>query len=105
LGYGVTHAIWHAVSAPAGTAPAVVATLRRGLQAMVGDDGFKAALQKLGERPQHLDSEALEQFLAQDYQKVGRSYGRSFGSKASGKKGAHHEDTSRYHALRLPVHG
>jgi hypothetical protein len=71
LGYDVTHAIWHAVSVPAGTAPAVVATLRRGLQAMVGDEGFKAALQKLGERPQYLDSEALEQFLAQDYQKVG----------------------------------
>jgi tripartite-type tricarboxylate transporter receptor subunit TctC len=71
LGYDVTHAIWHAVLVPAGTAPAVVATLRRGLQAMVNDEGFKAALQKLGERPQYLDSEALERFLAQDYQKVG----------------------------------
>jgi hypothetical protein len=35
----------------------------------------------------------------------GRSYGRSFRSKASRKKGAHHEDASRYHALRFSVHG
>jgi tripartite-type tricarboxylate transporter receptor subunit TctC len=71
LGYHVTHAIWHAVLVPVGTPPDIVATLRRGLKAMVDDDAFKAALHKLGERPQYLDSTALEQFLEQDYQKVG----------------------------------
>jgi tripartite-type tricarboxylate transporter receptor subunit TctC len=71
LGYEVTHAIWHAVMVPAGTPPEIVATLRRGLKAMVDDDAFKASLQKLGERPQYLNSEAFSQFLEQDYQKVG----------------------------------
>jgi tripartite-type tricarboxylate transporter receptor subunit TctC len=71
LGYDLTHAIWHAVMAPAGTPPEVVATLRRGLKAMVDDDTFKESLQKLGERPQYLNSEALAQFLERDYQKIG----------------------------------
>jgi tripartite-type tricarboxylate transporter receptor subunit TctC len=71
LGYDVTHDIWYAVLVPAGPVPAIVAMLHRWLQAMVDDEAFKAALQKLGERPQYLNSEALKLFLAQDYQKVG----------------------------------
>jgi tripartite-type tricarboxylate transporter receptor subunit TctC len=71
LGYDVTHTIWHALMVPAGTPPEVVATLRRGLKAMVEDATFQAALQKLGERPQYLDAEALERFLEEDYRKNG----------------------------------
>ena len=71
LGYDVTHTIWHALMVPVGTPAEIVATLRRGLKAMTEDDAFKAALQKLGERPQYLSAEALETFLEQDYQKVG----------------------------------
>jgi tripartite-type tricarboxylate transporter receptor subunit TctC len=71
LGYDLTHAIWHAVLVPANTPPEIVATLRRGLKAMVDDAAFKEALQKLGERPQYLNGEALTQFLEQDYHKVG----------------------------------
>jgi tripartite-type tricarboxylate transporter receptor subunit TctC len=71
LGYDVTHAIWHAVLVPASTPPEIVAALRRGLQAMVEDEAFKTSLQKLGEQPQYMNGEAFEQFLKQDYQKVG----------------------------------
>jgi tripartite-type tricarboxylate transporter receptor subunit TctC len=71
LGYDVSHTIWHAVLVPVGTPPEVVARLRQGLKAMVDDEAFKAALQKLGDQPQYLNSEALTQFLEQDYQKVG----------------------------------
>lgn len=71
LGYDVTHVIWHAVLAPRGTPPEVVNTLRRGLKAMTDDEAFRASLSKLGERVQYLDSAALEEFLRQDYQKVG----------------------------------
>jgi tripartite-type tricarboxylate transporter receptor subunit TctC len=56
---------------PVGTPADIVERLRRGLQAMTEDDAFKAALEKLGERPRYLSAEALETFLEQDYQKVG----------------------------------
>jgi tripartite-type tricarboxylate transporter receptor subunit TctC len=49
----------------------VVATLRRGLQAMVEDETFKASLQKLGETAQYMNAEAFGQFLEQDYQRLG----------------------------------
>lgn len=71
LGYDVTHVIWHAVLAPRGTPQEVVNTLRRGLKAMADDEAFRTSLSKLGERVQYLDSTALEEFLRQDYQKVG----------------------------------
>jgi tripartite-type tricarboxylate transporter receptor subunit TctC len=71
LGYDVTHAIWHAPMAPAGTPPEIVATLRKALKSMVEDEAFKALLDKLNERVQYMSGEAFEQFLEQDYQKSG----------------------------------
>jgi tripartite-type tricarboxylate transporter receptor subunit TctC len=71
LGYDVTHAIWHGLLVPVGTPPEVVAKLRQGLRGMVEDEAFKAFMQKLGERIQYLDAEAFEQFLRQDYQRIG----------------------------------
>jgi tripartite-type tricarboxylate transporter receptor subunit TctC len=71
LGYDVTHSIWHALMAPAGTPPEVVATLRQGLKGMVEDEAFKALMTKLGERVQYMSGEAFEKFWEQDYQKVG----------------------------------
>jgi len=71
LGYDVTHSIWHALMAPAGTPPEIVATLRQGLKGMVGDDAFKGLMTKLGERVQYMSGEAFEKFWEQDYQKVG----------------------------------
>jgi tripartite-type tricarboxylate transporter receptor subunit TctC len=71
LGYDVTHSIWHALMVPAGTSPAVVATLRQGLQGMVEDEAFKSLMTKLGERVQYMSGEAFEEFWEQDYQKVG----------------------------------
>jgi tripartite-type tricarboxylate transporter receptor subunit TctC len=71
LGYDVVHTIWHALMAPAGTPPDMVATLRRGLRGMVEDEGFKGVMAKLGERPQYMSGEAFEQFWEQDYQETG----------------------------------
>lgn len=71
LGYDVSHTIWHAPMAPAGTPPEVVATLRRGLKGMVENEAFTALLTKLGERVQYMSGEDFEKFWEQDYQKVG----------------------------------
>jgi tripartite-type tricarboxylate transporter receptor subunit TctC len=71
LGYDVTHSLWHAMMAPAGTSPEVVAKLRQALRAMVEGEAFKTLMTKLGERPQYMSGEAFEKFWAEDYQKVG----------------------------------
>jgi len=71
LGYDVTHSIWHAWMAPAGTPPDVVAKLRQGLKAMVEDEAFKSLMAKLGERIQYMSGEGFEKFWEEDYRKVG----------------------------------
>jgi tripartite-type tricarboxylate transporter receptor subunit TctC len=71
LGYDVVHTNWHALMAPAGTPPEIVAKLRQGLRGMVEDEGFKGLLTKLGERVQYMSGEDFEKFWEQDYQQTG----------------------------------
>jgi tripartite-type tricarboxylate transporter receptor subunit TctC len=63
---GLTHDIWYALLAPAGTPPAVVAQLREASMAAMRDADLSALLRKLGFEPVVGDDKAVTALILED---------------------------------------
>ena len=66
LGYDVEFYVWAGAFAPAGTPPAVLATLRDAIRKAVATPEFSGAMEKMKSPPAYLDAPEFQQFLAKD---------------------------------------
>src|SRR5688572_1535527 len=66
LGYDVEFYVWAGAFAPAGTPPAILATLRDAIRKAVASPEFSGAMEKMKSPPAYLDGPEFQQFLAKD---------------------------------------
>ena len=66
LGYDVEFYVWAGAFAPAGTPPAILATLRDAIKKAVATPEFSGAMEKMKSPPAYLDAPQFQQFLARD---------------------------------------
>ena len=66
LGYDVEFYVWAGAFAPAGTPPAVLATLRDAIRKAVASPEFSGAMEKMKSPPAYLDGPEFQKFLAKD---------------------------------------
>jgi tripartite-type tricarboxylate transporter receptor subunit TctC len=63
---------WYGVGAPAGTPPAIIATLNREVTAALADPKIKARIEELGGIPLSMSPEEFGSFLANETEKMSR---------------------------------
>jgi len=66
LGYDVEFYVWSGAFAPAGTPPAVLATLRDAIRKAVASAEFSGAMEKMKTPVTYLDGKEFQDFLAKD---------------------------------------
>lgn len=66
LGYDVEFYVWAGAFAPAGTPPAILATLREAIRKAVASPEFSGAMEKMKSPPAYLDGPEFQKFLAKD---------------------------------------
>ena len=69
---GFESAQWYGVGAPAGTPPAIIATLNKEITAALADPKMKARIDQLGGSPLPMSPEAFGKFLATETEKMGK---------------------------------
>jgi tripartite-type tricarboxylate transporter receptor subunit TctC len=66
LGYDVEFYVWSGAFAPAGTPPAILATLRDAIRKAVATPEFTGAMEKLRSPISYLDAPEFSKFLERD---------------------------------------